>query len=204
MDSGTSCPASLSDATLLRESSEVGAVCVNAHVRICAGGGLRRPSLPRRRTELVWKCGIRLGCKALRLKAKEANPIEKVQLPKELKNRVNDFNNLHNPFFEFLVLRQGRASAWPVGKLAVVKASPSRLPADYCQRGLPFTSSGRRTEFVWKRDMRSGCKALRLKAKHANQIPYCQLGKMAVVVASIQNKACGRGKRLFSEVSEVP
>src|SRR5438876_6304797 len=123
MDSGTSCPASLSDATLLRESSEVGAVCVNAHVRICAGGGLRRPSLPRRRTESVWKRDIQLGCKALRLKAKEANPIENVQLPKELKNRVNDFNNLHNPFFEFLVLRQGRASAWPVGKMAVKVAS---------------------------------------------------------------------------------
>src|SRR5438876_7680483 len=59
MDSGTSCPASLSDATLLRESSEVGAVCVNAHVRICAGGGLRRSSLPRRRTESVWKHDIR-------------------------------------------------------------------------------------------------------------------------------------------------
>src|SRR3989475_8260775 len=67
MDSGTSCPASLSDATLLRESSEVGAVCVNAHVRICAGGGLRRSSLPLRRTESVWKWDIRLGCKALRL-----------------------------------------------------------------------------------------------------------------------------------------
>src|SRR6266704_1819950 len=109
MDSGTSCPASLSDATLLRESSEVGAVCVNAHVRICAGGGLRRPSLPRRRTESVWKWDIRLGCKALRLRGSEAD-------------------RLH----------------------------------------------------------------------------YVQLGKMAVVVASIQNKACGRGKRLFSEVSEVP
>src|SRR6266571_6654086 len=82
MDSGTSCPASLSDATLLRESSEVGAVCVNAHVRICAGGGLRRPSLPRRRTELVWKCGIRLGCKALRLKAKDAGQIDYCQLGK--------------------------------------------------------------------------------------------------------------------------
>src|SRR6266568_5622844 len=82
MDSGTSCPASLSDATLLRESSEVGAVCVNAHVRICAGGGLRRPSLPRRRTELVWKRDIRLDCKALRLKAKDADQIDYCQLGK--------------------------------------------------------------------------------------------------------------------------
>src|SRR2546428_5636349 len=82
MDSGTSCPASLSDATLLRESSEVGAVCVNAHVRICAGGGLRRPSLPRRRTELVWKHDIRLGCKGLRLKAKHADQIHYVHLGK--------------------------------------------------------------------------------------------------------------------------
>src|SRR5947209_16230379 len=82
MDSGTSCPASLSDATLLRESSEVGAVCVNAHVRICAGGGLRRPSLPRRRTELVWKLDTGLGCKALRLIATQAHPIGNVQLGK--------------------------------------------------------------------------------------------------------------------------
>src|SRR2546428_4981627 len=82
MDSGTSCPASLSDATLLRESSEVGAVCVNAHVRICAGGGLRRSSLPLRRTELVWKHDIRLGCKGLRLKAKDADQIHYVHLGK--------------------------------------------------------------------------------------------------------------------------
>ena len=34
--------------------------------------------------------------------------ISLLQLPKELKNWVNDFNNLHNPIFEFLVLRQGR------------------------------------------------------------------------------------------------
>ena len=34
-----------------------------------------------------------------------------------------------------------------------------------------------------------GCKALRLKAKDADQIDYCQLGKMAVVKASNQNKA---------------
>src|SRR2546427_11659569 len=82
MDSGTSCPASLSDATLLRESSEVGAVCVNAHVRICAGGGRRRRSLPRRRRELVWKHDSRLGCKGLRLKAKHADQIHYVQLGK--------------------------------------------------------------------------------------------------------------------------
>src|SRR5439155_20992812 len=63
------------------------------------------------------------------------------------------------------------------------------LPADYCQRGLPFTSSGGRTESVWKHDIRLGCKALRLKAKDADQIDYCQLGKLAVVKASNQNKA---------------
>src|SRR6266568_2692608 len=82
MDSGTSCSASLSDATLLRESSEVGAVCVNAHVRICAGGGLRRSSLPLRRTEFLWKHDIRLGCKALRLKGSEADRLHYVQLGK--------------------------------------------------------------------------------------------------------------------------
>src|SRR5439155_19771563 len=48
----------------------------------------------RGRTELVWKWDIRLVCKALRLKAKHANQIPYCQLPKELKNRGNDFNNL--------------------------------------------------------------------------------------------------------------
>src|SRR5207245_7977244 len=61
---------------------EVGAVCVNAHVRICAGGGLRRPSLPRRQTEFVWKRAIRLGCKALRLKTKHVDQIHYCQLGK--------------------------------------------------------------------------------------------------------------------------
>src|SRR5881409_1487877 len=53
------------------------------------------------------------------------------------------------------------------------------LPADYCQRGLPFTSSGGRTELVWKWDIRLVCKALRLRAKDPGQIHYCQLGKLA-------------------------
>ncbi len=35
----------------------------------------------------------------------------------------------------------------------------------------------------------AGCKGLRLKAKDADQIDYCQLGKLAVVKASNQNKA---------------
>jgi hypothetical protein len=35
-------------------------------------------------------------------------------------------------------------------------------------------------EFVWKWVIRLGCKALRLKAKHADRIHYCQLGKMDV------------------------
>src|SRR5438477_1215539 len=65
---------------------------------------------------------------------------------------------------------------------------PSLLPADYCQRGLPFTSSGGRTELVWKHDIRLGCKGLRLKAKHADQIHYVHLGKLAVVKASNRNK----------------
>src|SRR5947199_7277270 len=49
----------------------------------------------------------------------------------------------------------------------------------YCQRGLPFTSSGGRTESVWKCDIRLGCKALRLKGSEADRLHYCQLGKMA-------------------------
>src|SRR5437867_507563 len=58
------------------------------------------------------------------------------------------------------------------------------LPAGiavYVQRG--------RTELVWKCDIRLGGKALRLKAKDADQIDYCQLGKPAVGKASTQNKA---------------
>ena len=62
------------------------------------------------------------------------------------------------------------------------------LPADYCQPGLPFTSSGGRTESVWKRDIQLGCKALRLKAKQANPIGNVQLGKMYVAKASNKNK----------------
>ena len=48
----------------------------------------------------------------------------------------------------------------------------------YCQR---TTASGGRTELVWKHDIRLGCKGLRLKAKHADQIHYVHLGKMGVV-----------------------
>src|SRR5262249_20184699 len=59
----------------------------------------------------------RFGDKALGLKELVFDVVHYCQLPKELENRVNDFNNLHNPIFEFLVLRQGRASAWPVGKM---------------------------------------------------------------------------------------
>jgi len=61
------------------------------------------------------------GDKALVVRATVGDDIHYCQLPKELENRVNDFNNLHNPIFEFLVLRQGRASACPVGKLAVMR-----------------------------------------------------------------------------------
>src|SRR5262245_25372556 len=71
--------------------------------------------------ECDWKLRIKLGRKALGLKATVADVLHYCQLPKELENRVNDFNNLHNAVFEFLVLRQGRASAWPVGKLAVAR-----------------------------------------------------------------------------------
>jgi len=61
------------------------------------------------------------------------------------------------------------------------RTEPGKNELHYCQRGLPFTSSGSQTEFIWKRDIRLGWKALRLKAKDADQIDYCQLGKMAVV-----------------------
>jgi hypothetical protein len=71
----------------------------------------------------------------------------------------------------------------------ITASTTSLLPADCCQRGLPFTSSGGRTEFVWKCDIRLGCKALRLKAEPVGQIHYCQLGEMGVVRGSTKNKA---------------
>ena len=42
---------------------------------------------------------------------------------------------------------------------------------------------------MWKRDIRLGWKALRLKAKQADPIENVQLGKMDVVKASNKNKA---------------
>ena len=56
-----------------------------------------------------------------------------------------------------------------------------RLTADYCQRGLPFTPRGGQTEFIRKRDIQLGSKALRLRAKDPGQLHYSHLGKLAVV-----------------------
>jgi len=50
----------------------------------------------------------------------------------------------------------GRSSSWR-STASVRSKWPSRLPADYCQRRLPFTSSGSRTELVWKWDIAMGC-----------------------------------------------
>src|SRR5262249_6868424 len=47
MDSSTPCSASLSRCALCRHASKVRAVCVNALVRICAGGVEQSASLPR-------------------------------------------------------------------------------------------------------------------------------------------------------------
>src|SRR5262245_55970943 len=47
MDSPTPCSASLSRCSLCRHSSQVRAVCVEALVRICAGGAEQSVSLPR-------------------------------------------------------------------------------------------------------------------------------------------------------------
>ena len=55
--------------------------------------------------------------------------------------------------------------------------------------GMPFTSSGSRTEFAWKYDIKLGCKALRLKVEQADPIDNVHLGKMYVVKASTKNKA---------------
>src|SRR6202035_2137028 len=53
MDSSPSRAPSLSYAALRRQSSKAGAVCVDAHVRICAGGGQQWSSLPRQPLVLV-------------------------------------------------------------------------------------------------------------------------------------------------------
>ena len=52
------------------------------------------------------------------------------------------------------------------------------LPADYCQRELPFDVQQTRTELVWKSDTFFGYKALGPKATAADVNHYCQLGKM--------------------------
>ena len=74
-----------------------------------------------------------------------------------------------------------------LGQTQIRSPRPSLLPADYCQRGLPFTSSGSRTELVWKHDIRLGCKALDLKAGDVDQIHYCQLGKLGVLISRIKS-----------------
>src|SRR5215470_20078293 len=42
----------LAEPEICRQAPEVRAVCVKAHVRICAGGGEQSPSLPRHGTKL--------------------------------------------------------------------------------------------------------------------------------------------------------
>src|SRR5437899_318565 len=88
-----------------------------------------------------------------------------------------------------------------LGQTQIRSPRPSLLPADYCQRGLPFTSSGSRTELVWKRDIRFRRKALRLKASDADRVHYCQLGKMAVVRTANPNicrrRLWGRSDAVF-------
>src|SRR5438874_6572601 len=63
----------------------------------------------------------------------------------------------------------------------------------YCQRttasGIAVYDQRGRTESVWKWDIRLDCKALRLKGSEADRLHYVQLGKLAVVKASNQNKA---------------
>src|ERR1700722_15815160 len=54
LDSSTPRFASLSSRTLCRHTSKVGAVCVNALVRICAGGDQRWSSLPRHLETWGW------------------------------------------------------------------------------------------------------------------------------------------------------
>src|SRR6266852_1154802 len=72
----------------------------------------------------------------------------------------------------------------------MVLGEPGKNDLHYCQRTTAsgdcrLRPAGARTESVWKHDIRLGCKALRLKAKDAGQIDYCQLGKLAVVKASL-------------------
>src|SRR5713101_1027899 len=63
VDSSTPRSAPLSRCTLLRHSSFVRAVCVNALVRICAGGGQRWSSLPRQLFYPVGRARSALRCR---------------------------------------------------------------------------------------------------------------------------------------------
>ena len=44
------------------------------------------------------------------------------------------------------------------GSLKPHEREPGKNDLHYCQRGLPFTSSGGRTEFLWKHNIRLGCR----------------------------------------------
>jgi len=57
----------------------------------------------------------------------------------------------------------------------------SLLPADYCHLELVSTSSGCDSETDWKRDKEFNGKALIRKAREADQVHNCQLGKLASV-----------------------
>ena len=67
-----------------------------------------------------------------------------------------------------------------------VTTASGLLPADYCQRELPFDVQRRRTELVWKSAIWFGYKALGPKARAADVNHYCQLGKMAVVTRDLR------------------
>src|ERR1017187_3733794 len=61
LDSIPPSSASLSSSALCREASKVGAVCVNAPVRICAGGDQQWSSLPRHYPEGALISGLGPG-----------------------------------------------------------------------------------------------------------------------------------------------
>src|SRR6202030_4039715 len=73
VDSSSTRSASLSCCSLPRHSSKVGAVCVEAPVRICAGGGQRWSSLPQHLVPTFFEetarraIGAALGCREIRV-----------------------------------------------------------------------------------------------------------------------------------------
>ena len=89
----------------------------------------------------------------------------------------------HGATAPFQVLTGGYAQKFDPTSGWQIKLSLAMLVLKYLQ----FTSSGGRTELVWKCDIRLGCKALRLKGSEADRLHYVQLGKLGVLISRIKS-----------------